>query len=76
MPQERCTVAGTKIDQLAAIEIPNVAALGPLKEHGVAERLVDARGRGYAAGQELPGVLVFLLDEAHPIRCPRHSIPE
>src|SRR5262249_4792794 len=63
--QQSCPMTGAEIDVFFAIQVPEPAAFRAVKEHGMTEGPVQARGRRHSAGEELAGLLVLFDNLAH-----------
>src|SRR5216683_6997085 len=63
--QQRGAVAATEVDVLAAVQVPDAAAVGAVDEQGVAQRPVEPRRRRYAPGEILARPAVLLLNAGH-----------
>jgi hypothetical protein len=67
MAEHCCSVAATQVDVFATVQIPKPAAIGPVKQHGMAHGPIQADGRGDPSGQVLAGLFILVRDFAHLI---------
>src|SRR5262249_61404604 len=58
-------VAATQVDVLAAVEVTDAAAGGPVEQHGVPDGPVQARRGGDAPGEVAAGSLILFGHAAH-----------